>query len=112
MFTLAFVAGTEKGPWQKVFMRLSEDKDLESVMIDGTYIRAHQHAAGSFFWSVIGFQRLQRFADKGYYCTGLILYLTSRDVIVVIPSLSNRKKPRNYDHYLYKQTVHCRNFFQ
>ena len=38
---------TERGIWQKVFEQLSEDKDLENVMIDGTYIRAHQHAAGA-----------------------------------------------------------------
>ncbi|MDL2264085.1 IS5 family transposase [Synergistaceae bacterium OttesenSCG-928-I11] len=33
--------------WEKVFAKLSEDQDLENVMIDGTYIRAHQHAAGA-----------------------------------------------------------------
>lgn len=38
---------TERGIWQKVFAQLSEDKDLENIMIDGTYIRAHQHAAGA-----------------------------------------------------------------
>lgn len=38
---------TERGIWQQVFSRLSEDKDLENIMIDGTYIRAHQHAAGA-----------------------------------------------------------------
>jgi transposase len=38
---------TERGIWQRVFIQLSEDKDLENIMIDGTYIRAHQHAAGA-----------------------------------------------------------------
>ena len=36
-----------RGIWQKVFDALSENKDLENIMIDGTYIRAHQHAAGA-----------------------------------------------------------------
>jgi len=31
----------------KVLAHLSQDKDLENIMIDGTYIRAHQHAAGA-----------------------------------------------------------------
>jgi len=38
---------SEQGIWEKVFAKLSEEKDLENVMIDGTYIRAHQHAAGA-----------------------------------------------------------------
>jgi transposase len=38
---------TERGIWRLVFLQLSEDKDLENIMIDGTYIRAHQHAAGA-----------------------------------------------------------------
>ena len=38
---------SEQGIWEKVFAKLSEDKDLENIMIDGTYIRAHQHAAGA-----------------------------------------------------------------
>ena len=36
-----------KGGWQKIFQALSQDRDLESVMIEGTYIHAHQHAAGA-----------------------------------------------------------------
>jgi transposase len=37
----------EKGVWQKVFDELSKDKDMENIMIDGSYIRIHQHAAGA-----------------------------------------------------------------
>jgi len=37
----------EKGVWEKLFSALSEDQDLENIMIDGTYIRAHQDAAGA-----------------------------------------------------------------
>ena len=52
----------EFGPWKTVYHRfsswskagvfdellrvLSQDSDCENVMVDGTYIRAHQHAAG------------------------------------------------------------------
>ena len=36
-----------KGYWKAIFKALSKDPDLESVMIDGTYIHAHQHAAGA-----------------------------------------------------------------
>jgi len=36
-----------KGYWQAIFKALSQAPDLESVIIDGTYIHAHQHAAGA-----------------------------------------------------------------
>ena len=37
----------ERGIWEKVFSSLSKDQDLENVMIDGTYVRAHQDASGA-----------------------------------------------------------------
>lgn len=37
---------SQKGVWQKVAEALSDDADLEWLMIDSTVIRAHQHAAG------------------------------------------------------------------
>jgi transposase len=36
-----------KGYWAAIFLALSHDSDLETVMIDGTYIHAHKHAAGA-----------------------------------------------------------------
>ena len=36
-----------KGVWDRVFEALSQDQDLEEVMLDSTAIRAHQHAAGA-----------------------------------------------------------------
>lgn len=36
-----------KGVWDRVFDTLSQDRDLEEVMLDSTAIRAHQHAAGA-----------------------------------------------------------------
>jgi transposase len=35
------------GLWEKILTELSKDKDPESVMMDGSVIRAHQHAAGA-----------------------------------------------------------------
>lgn len=36
-----------KGVWDRLFEVLSQDRDLEEVMLDSTAIRAHQHAAGA-----------------------------------------------------------------
>jgi transposase len=38
---------TEKRIWEKLLGELSKDRDTENIMIDGSYIRAHQHAAGA-----------------------------------------------------------------
>lgn len=37
---------SKKGVWQRVAAALSDDADLEWLMIDSTVVRAHQHAAG------------------------------------------------------------------
>mgnify|MGYP001642559292 CR=1 FL=1 len=37
----------KKGIFQKILKRLSADADKEWLMMDGSYIRAHQHAAGA-----------------------------------------------------------------
>jgi putative transposase len=34
------------GVWERILAALADDPDLESLIIDGTIIRAHQHAAG------------------------------------------------------------------
>jgi transposase len=38
---------SQKGRWESLFKRLSEDPDFEYVMIDGTIVRVHQHGAGA-----------------------------------------------------------------
>lgn len=49
-----------KGVWDDLFDALSQDRDLEEVMLDSTAIRAHQHAAGAKkntahrLWVVLG----------------------------------------------------------
>ena len=35
------------GVWERVMAAVADDPDFESVIIDGTIIRAHQHAAGA-----------------------------------------------------------------
>ena len=37
---------SKKGVWQAVMDKLTEEADLEWLLIDSTVIRAHQHAAG------------------------------------------------------------------
>lgn len=32
--------------WQDILATLAQDADLEAALFDGSYIRAHQHAAG------------------------------------------------------------------
>jgi transposase len=34
------------GVWERILAALADDPDFESIIIDGTIIRAHQHAAG------------------------------------------------------------------
>ncbi len=36
---------SHKGHWQSIFDALSEDKDLEYLMVDGSIARVHQHGA-------------------------------------------------------------------
>ena len=37
----------ESGAWQRIVEAVSDDKDLEALMIDSTAVRAHQHSAGA-----------------------------------------------------------------
>lgn len=42
-----FSRWAKAGVWERVFQALSDDRDLEEVMLDSTAVRAHQHAAGA-----------------------------------------------------------------
>ena len=33
--------------WQDILDTLSQDADLETILLDGSYVRAHQHSAGA-----------------------------------------------------------------
>ena len=38
---------SKTGVWERLFHALSDDPDLEYLMIDSTIVRAHQHSAGA-----------------------------------------------------------------
>lgn len=42
-----FSRWAKKGVWERLFQSLSQDRDLEAVMLDSTVMRAHQHDAGA-----------------------------------------------------------------
>lgn len=42
-----FSRWADKGVWQTIFAKLSEDADFEEVFLDSTIVRAHQHASGA-----------------------------------------------------------------
>ena len=42
-----FSRWNQRGIWQQVLKGFTADADEESIMIDSTIIRAHQHAAGA-----------------------------------------------------------------
>ncbi|MFP5213983.1 MAG: transposase [Acidobacteriota bacterium] len=42
-------------------------------------------------------------ADKGYDKDALVQEVADSGAIAVIPPRSNRKQPRDYDHYLYRE---------
>ncbi|CAI8026439.1 Putative transposase for insertion sequence element IS6501, partial [Geodia barretti] len=42
-------------------------------------------------------------ADKGYDSHGFIQHISESDMVAVIPPRSNRKQPRPYDDYLYRE---------
>lgn len=42
-----FSRWSKKGVWQRVIEAVSDDADLEALVIDSTIVRAHQHAAGT-----------------------------------------------------------------
>jgi putative transposase len=41
-----FSRWSRAGVWDRLFAAMADDPDFESVMIDSTIVRAHQHAAG------------------------------------------------------------------
>jgi transposase len=42
-----FSRWSDRGVWHHVFSELANDSDFEAVYLDGTVVRAHQHAAGA-----------------------------------------------------------------
>ena len=48
-------------------------------------------------------QAKQVIADKGYDSKALVQLIQQQGATAVIPSRSNAKQPRDYDHHLYKE---------
>lgn len=42
-----FKRWSARGVWHKVFSELGKDGDFEELYLDGTVVRAHQHASGA-----------------------------------------------------------------
>ena len=42
-----FSRWSRKGVWRRIFEAMSDDPDVEYLIIDSTIVRAHQHAAGA-----------------------------------------------------------------
>ena len=42
-----FIRWQQKGMWKKLFEILKGDKNFEWLMIDSSYVKADQHAAGA-----------------------------------------------------------------
>ena len=42
-----FIRWQRKGMWKKLFEIMKGDKNFEWLMIDSSYVKAHQHAAGA-----------------------------------------------------------------
>jgi len=42
-----FNAWAKTGVWTTIMEELSRDADFESIIVDGSYVRAHQHASGA-----------------------------------------------------------------
>lgn len=42
-----FARWSERRVWHRVFGELAKDADFEQAFLDGTIVRAHQHAAGA-----------------------------------------------------------------
>lgn len=38
---------TKAGVWKNVLMELSKDRDVKGLLMDSTYVKAHQHACGA-----------------------------------------------------------------
>ena len=39
------IAGVKKGVWVRIFETMTDDPDLDYLMVDGSIVRVHQHGA-------------------------------------------------------------------
>lgn len=43
----SFNAWSKSALWEEILAVLSSEADLEAILLDGSYVRAHQHSAGA-----------------------------------------------------------------
>ena len=117
-----FSRWTKKNIWVKMHKYFANDPDMESIMIDGTVVRAHACAAGMVTPSddqalgrskggfstkihvmVEGVKATYAIMDKAYDADKLIEQLEGQGIIPVMPPKSNRKEQRHYDKQVYKE---------
>ena len=61
---------------------------------------------------IVAFKAEHVIADKGYDATAFVQYILDRGAVPVIPPRSNRKTPRQYDAYIYRERHLVECFFK
>ena len=100
----------QRGFWNAILAVLAKEADMETVMIDGSYIHAHKHSAGARHSS--GTQAIGK--SRGGFTSKLhavIIQLQNQNCIPVIPSKRNRLEQRLIDKHLYNERHLVENFF-
>ncbi len=83
-----FARWCEAGVWEQMFSHFAKDMDMENVML------AQALVDGLCFSNLL--------ADRGYDSDDLLAFILEHQATPVIPPRRNRKQPREYDHYLYR----------
>ena len=63
-----FSRWVKNGTWERVRQAVSDDPDLEALLIDRTIVRVHQHAAGAEKKRTPGNWAIQRWPDNKDPC--------------------------------------------
>ena len=114
-----FARWCEKGVWERMHQHFVQDPDMEHVIIDSTVIavapdREHKikppeltagqrHDITQAQALIADFETEHVIADKGYDSMDFLQCILGRGALPVIPPRSNRKTPREYDEYLYRE---------
>jgi len=93
----------DNGVWSHMHEYFSNDPDMESIMIDGTVVRAHAADITQAYVLIEGVKATYALMDKAYDADKLIEQLIAQGIIPIIPPKSNRKEPREYDAHIYKE---------
>jgi transposase len=67
---MRFSRWSKHGVWERLMRVLSDDPDLEELLIDATIVRAHQHAAGAQKSRPTGHRALAGRIDDEDSCRG------------------------------------------